>query len=183
MELVLSGEVLGAMIIASGFAGFGFGAVFSQTFSSRNMSIASVFRAYDAAEDVNCAADLSPEWDAILHAATDKAELNRDGGFNRARHRRTVFADMPPVAQVHQQARQIAKEEPVWTAPELHDHLDQFMLKTENAQARLVSQYRRSIEALNDVETRAVGETLDDLLTIDSEHPYSRDISRLKLSA
>lgn len=179
MGLVLAGEVLGAMIIASGFAGFGFGALLGRASANLGSPVCANAHADDAQSVDSLSSDLS----AALLSNSSNSAVQAENTFNIARHRRTVFANMPPVEQVHKQARQIARDEPAWSDPDKIDQRDPFMLQPDDAQASLISQYRRSIAALNDSETRAVADVMDDLLCPDSEHPYSRDISRLKLSA
>lgn len=182
MGLAFSGEAWGAVIIAAGFgvgASFGLGVALSRASAKMRWFAPKV----PDGDGVSCAKDRTAQLISHLRPDADSAALAQAPGFDRPRHRRTVFAGMPPVAEVHEQARQIAKDEPVWSGPEMRDHLDQFMLKAGAVQERLISEYHRSDATPNDMVSRTNRQPMDDMLTLDSEDPYSRDISRLKLSA
>lgn len=69
------------------------------------------------------------------------------GGPN-SNDRAALFADMPPLAELHARTDAIRLDGKVWDAPDLGDRIDEFLHAMDADSRETLSEYRASIEAL-----------------------------------
>ncbi len=79
------------------------------------------------------------------------SKLPLNAGITSSRN--DAFADMPPVDQLRDQARQILQTHNVWAEPDIGERLTEFMSKADKRSLGLLDHYRCSIEELQRTNT------------------------------
>jgi len=135
MEIMMSLEILGMAIVASGFGGW-----IAGNLNGANQAEFSEGKPDES--DLLCS--LAPAPKVLPAAPKSEAENSQRASGNWS----SFGADMPPLAEVRSQARQILQTDDVWNAPDIGEQLDEFMRSGDRRSINVLANYRSSIEAL-----------------------------------
>ena len=164
MVMMMSVELWGMLIVAAGFGGWVAGNLTGAKRASFHQ---------DSLEDGlanHSAADASGiVWLKAVPKVSTKAQGNAVADSPAAgvshpsfsacwpqtrRPRSEVFADMPPIEEVREQAQQILETDNVWNACDHSDQIEEDMRTADGRSDTLLNQYRTSIEELRRANAR-----------------------------
>ncbi len=134
MEFVLSPEVWGLSLVASGYCGWVFGNLQGSANIIEDQNMAD--QDFDELYSLIAPPKIADQPKAVIfqsNVATPECE---------------TATDIPPLSELRAQVRHILQNDNVWDTDDSGDRLIEFMRTGDRRSARLLSQYRNSIESL-----------------------------------